>query len=91
MEQCENYINNILETAKNTKQSKTNTTNVVINNTNKTVGVSKIGRYNGEFDITTEYNVDRQLENSVLPVITLKSNINFESGNGTVENPYIVK
>ena len=69
----------------------TNTTSIVLDNTNKTVGVSKIGRYNGEFDVVTEYNVDRQLENNVLPVITLKSNISFESGKGTVENPYIIK
>lgn len=91
VEHSENYIANILETAKNTKQLKTNTTNIVVDNTNKIVGVSKIGKYNGEFDIVTEYNVDRQLKNNVLPVITLKSNINFESGNGTVENPYLVK
>ena len=91
VEQCENYIANILETAKNTKQLETNTTSIVLDNTNKTVGVSKIGRYNGEFDVVTEYNVDRQLENNVLPVITLKSNISFESGKGTVENPYIIK
>lgn len=91
VQQSANYITNILETARNTKQLETNTTSVVVDNNNKTVGVSKIGRYNGEFDILTEYNVDRQLENNVLPVITLKSTINFESGNGTVENPYVVK
>lgn len=91
VEQCENYIANILETAKNTKQLETNTTSIVVDDNNKSIGVSKIGRYNGEFDIVTEYNVDRQLENNVLPVITLKSNVNFESGNGTLENPYIVK
>lgn len=92
VEQCENYIQNILETAKNRKQLDTNTTNVVVDEaSNKTMGVSKIQRSNGEFKIGTEYNIDRNLENNVLPVIVLKSNVKFSSGDGTVKNPFIIK
>ncbi len=87
---CGNYIADILNTATNAKQLKTNTTNVVIND-NKTVGVIKIERVDGEFETNTEYQVDRDLDNNVLPVITLKSTINFESGNGSLNNPYVVK
>ena len=39
----------------------------------------------------TNYNIDINYSNNVIPVITLKSNINFESGDDSIENPYIVK
>lgn len=86
---CDNYIDNILNTATNTKQLKTNTSNIVVDN-GTFRGVAKIERANGEFVTNTEYEVYRQLDNNVLPVITLKSDIKFD-GSGTVSNPYIIK
>lgn len=89
--QSENYISNILNTAKNTKQLSTNTSNVVVNDSDETVGVARIERENGEFVTTTEYDVDTNFDNNVLPVITLKSTVKFASGDGSIENPYVVE
>ena len=68
---------------------KVNTSNVIVYANNNSIGVAKISRYNGIWFIITNSKVDRS--ENVLPVITLKSNIIFESGDGSVENPYIVK
>ena len=39
----------------------------------------------------TNSNVDKSYNNNVIPVITLKSNIQFASGNGTIEKPFEIK
>lgn len=87
---CNNYIENILETAKNVDQLSTNTTNIYKTDVGY-VAVLKITRENGDFKVTPNYYADHTSKNGVLPVITLKSTISFKSGDGSVKNPYIIE
>lgn len=86
-----NFIVDILESTGKSTVLEVNTSNIIVDENNNTIGVAKILRSNGSWFMPTNYNVDRNYHNNVIPVITLKSNINFESGDGSIENPYIVK
>ena len=86
-----NFIVDILESTGKSTVLEVNTSNIIVDENNNTIGVAKILRSNGSWFMLTNYNIDINYSNNVIPVITLKSNINFESGDGSIENPYIVK
>ena len=88
---CENYIDNILGAAATTKQLDTNTSNVVFSDEGEFRCVADIGRSNGEYVVSNDYDVYSEYHGYVLPVINLSPNVKFASGDGSVENPFVVK
>ena len=86
-----NFIEDILESTGKQSALEVNTSNIIVDENNNSIGVAKIVRSNGSWFMLTNSAVDGGYGNDVIPVITLKSTINFESGNGSVENPYIIK
>ena len=86
-----NFIVDILESTGKSTVLEVNTSNIIVDKNNNTIGVAKILRSNGSWFMLTNHNLDTNYSNNVIPVITLKSNINFESGDGSIEKPYIIK
>ena len=87
----DNFIEDILEYTGKARALEVNTSNIIVDENNNTIDAAKIVRSNGAWFMFTNSNVDRSYNNNVIPVIALKSNIQFASGNGTVEKPFEIK
>lgn len=86
------YFTDILSAPQNTQLRKTFTISMAEDEEHTIDSYYKITYYNGNFAIMPEsFRYDGIYKNNILPVIVLKSDIKFESGEGTVDTPYLIK